>query len=61
MYSNYLLNPNFERTNVSALEGKKKLFSIYFKGFQCSAGFFFNEVVKGSENQHISRTSRLRK
>lgn len=41
MYSNYLLSPNFEGTNVSALGGKKELFSIYFKGFQCSADFFF--------------------
>lgn len=72
MYSNYLLNPNFESTNVSALEGKKRDFLFYFKEFQYNAGSFFLirgglRVVcdslkdTGSENQHISRMSRVRK
>lgn len=45
MYSNYLLSPNFEGTNASALGRKKELFFIYFKGFQRGAGSFFYEGV----------------
>lgn len=50
MYSNYLLSPNFEETNVSALgwkKKKKKLFSIYFEDFKCSAGSLLREGVLG--------------
>lgn len=41
MYSNYLLNPNFEGTNVSALEGKKSYFLFILRGFNAVQTLFF--------------------
>lgn len=45
MYSNYLLSPNFEGTNVSTLAGGGgRVIFYFFKGFQCSAGSFLQRV-----------------